>query len=145
MELAVIIEDLRPYAASRYGVDGDDLLHDAYVKILSYDKLQALKKTNTVKLVLRRMLHQLFLDAKRKQKEYAAEIEDVEQEENEDCFDYVINEKSLTFEQRQIAKQLMAGKSKSEVARYFGVSFEVIKNECKKMSKSQDWVTSLPS
>ena len=141
MEIEGIITELRPYAKKAYGDDAEDLLHDAYLKIIEYKKLKQLEKANTIKLVLKRMLYQLFIDKKRKQKEYNTEYPEPMHTDDEVVNDYVIKLKSLTFEQREIAKQLMAGKTKSDVARYFGVSNEVIKNECKKMKQSKDWVT----
>ena len=75
----------REKAKQLAGVDGDDLVQEMYLKLYRYNqsKLKEMIQNGVVKYLGVRIINQLFIDTKRKRKEYCGGVPEIKVEEKE--------------------------------------------------------------
>ena len=84
-KVAIHDKYFREKAKQLAGVDGDDLVQEMYLKLHRYNqsKLKEMIQNEVVKYLGVRIINQIFIDGKRKQKEYCGGVPEIKVEEKE--------------------------------------------------------------
>lgn len=105
-KVAIHDKYFRDKARTLAGVDGDDLVQEMYLRLYRYNqsKLKDIINNGVVKFLGVRIINQIFIDGKRKQKEYCGLPELKVEEKEQD--DRIIKAKEIVKNQHWYDKEI---------------------------------------